>query len=165
MCECVCVLCLCVCLCVLLLGVCGVRGRSISVAWPGRVMIMGSSTTLMLLHCISSCSRLNISSAREHLNAKIPARGLRNTVFFYHKHTFNKNNYITKKQNNYITKIMFKNIFKLNRSMSNNKPTQSEKGLSTISLAVQLCSLDVRVPQCSVHHSVIMISRVTRPTV
>lgn len=56
----------------LLLGVCGVRGMSISGAWPGRVMIMGSSTTLMLLHCISSCSRLKISSAREHLNAKIP---------------------------------------------------------------------------------------------
>ena len=45
---------------------------SISGVWPLRLIIIGSSTTLMLLHCISSWSRLKISSAREHLKANIP---------------------------------------------------------------------------------------------
>lgn len=65
------------CVCALgdsLLGVCGVRDMSISGVWPLRLIIMDSSTTLMLLHCISSWSRLKISSAREHLNAKIPVQ-------------------------------------------------------------------------------------------
>lgn len=61
-------------LCDSLLGVCGVRDISISGVWPLRLIIIDSSTTLMLLHCISSWSRLKISSAREHLNAKIPVK-------------------------------------------------------------------------------------------
>lgn len=52
----------------------GLRASSRSEGWLLLVITTGSSTTLMLLHCISSCSRLKISSAREHLKAKIPAR-------------------------------------------------------------------------------------------
>lgn len=40
--------------------------------WPSRVLIMGSSITLMLLHCISCLSRAKSSFAWAHLNAKIP---------------------------------------------------------------------------------------------
>jgi hypothetical protein len=38
-------------------------------------MMTGSSVTLMLLHCMRSCSRLKMSSALEHLNAKMPGEG------------------------------------------------------------------------------------------
>lgn len=54
------------------LGGWGARGRSSSAGWLLRVMMTGSSITLMLLHCIRSWRRLKISSAREHLNANIP---------------------------------------------------------------------------------------------
>lgn len=76
--------CVCVCVCVhvhwgakgqgssLPLGGWGARGRSSSAGWLLRVMMTGSSITLMLLHCIRSWRRLKISSAREHLNANIP---------------------------------------------------------------------------------------------
>lgn len=53
----------------------GPRGRSSSGGWLLRVMMTGSSITLMLLHCMRSCSRLKMSSALEHLNAKIPGNG------------------------------------------------------------------------------------------
>lgn len=58
----------------LLVGPWGLRASSRSEGWLFLVITTGSSTTLMLLHCIRSCSRLKISSAREHLKAKIPAR-------------------------------------------------------------------------------------------
>lgn len=53
----------------------GPRGRSSSGGWLLRVMMTGSSITLILLHCMRSWSRLKISSAREHLKAKIPGEG------------------------------------------------------------------------------------------
>lgn len=56
-----------------LVGVCGVRGSSGS-ACVRVGSNTGSSTTLMLLLCMMSCSMLKISSAREHLKANIPAK-------------------------------------------------------------------------------------------
>lgn len=62
----------------ILVGVCGVRGRSGSAC--ARVgSNTGSSTTLMLLLCMMSCSMLKISSAREHLKANIPAECKKNS--------------------------------------------------------------------------------------
>lgn len=55
----------------ILVGVCGITGRSDS-ACARLGSNTGSSTTLMLLLCMMSCSMLKISSAREHLKAKIP---------------------------------------------------------------------------------------------